>query len=136
MLKRSYNKCTPTFQHKVDQNKLKNNLKVLYIDHIFIFAEENSYPPVIRKVATRLSRLLKLANIDILIIVHSFRHTHTSLLIEAKANIKEIQERLGHIDISTNMNIYAHLTKSCRRKDLCSLANSPKVFYNILSLIH
>jgi integrase len=30
---------------------------------------------------------------------HSFRHTHTSLLIEAGVGIKEIPQRLGHTDI-------------------------------------
>jgi site-specific recombinase XerD len=47
--------------------------------------------------------------------IHSFRHTHTSLLIEAGAGVKEIQERLGHSDINT-MNIYAHMTKNIEEK--------------------
>jgi integrase len=48
--------------------------------------------------------------------IHSFRHTHTSLLIEAGAGVKEIQERLGHSDINTTMNIYAHMTKNIEEK--------------------
>ncbi|WP_157059132.1 tyrosine-type recombinase/integrase, partial [Loigolactobacillus rennini] len=43
--------------------------------------------------------------------VHGFRHTHASLLFEAGASIKEVQERLGHGDIKTTMNIYAHVTQ-------------------------
>lgn len=43
---------------------------------------------------------------------HSFRHTHTSLLIEAGAGVKEIKKRLGHSDINTTMNIYAHMMKN------------------------
>ncbi|MGB4590244.1 MAG: site-specific integrase [Clostridiaceae bacterium] len=42
---------------------------------------------------------------------HGFRHTHCSLLFEADASIKEVQERLGHSDIQTTMNIYAHVTQ-------------------------
>ena len=42
---------------------------------------------------------------------HGFRHTHCSLLFEAGASIKEVQERLGHADIQTTMNIYAHVTE-------------------------
>lgn len=42
---------------------------------------------------------------------HGFRHTHCSLLFEAGASIKEVQERLGHSDIQTTMNIYAHVTE-------------------------
>ena len=42
---------------------------------------------------------------------HGLRHTHCSLLFEAGASIKEVQERLGHSNIQTTMNIYAHVTK-------------------------
>lgn len=43
--------------------------------------------------------------------IHSFRHTHASLLFESGASIKEVQERLGHSDIKTTMNIYTHVTE-------------------------
>ncbi|ATA58683.1 integrase [Geobacillus stearothermophilus] len=39
-----------------------------------------------------------------------------SLLIEAGVGIKEIQQRLGHADIETTMNIYAHLTKDLEER--------------------
>jgi len=54
--------------------------------------------------------------VDKRITPHSFTHTHTSLLIETGAGIKEIQERLGHSDIITTMNIYAHMTKNIEEK--------------------
>lgn len=38
------------------------------------------------------------------------------LLIKAGAGVKEIQERLGHSDINTTMNIYAHMTKNIEEK--------------------
>lgn len=47
---------------------------------------------------------------------HGFRHTHCSLLFEAGASIKEVQERLGHEDIKTTMNIYAHVTENAKEK--------------------
>ncbi|WP_240733104.1 tyrosine-type recombinase/integrase [Jeotgalibacillus sp. S-D1] len=62
-------------------------------------------------VAIRLQRLLRKLEINKYITPYSFRHTHTSLLIEAGAGLKEVQERLGHSDINTTMNIYAHMTK-------------------------
>lgn len=45
---------------------------------------------------------------------HGFRHTHCSLLFEAGATIKEVQERLGHENIQTTMDIYAHVTQKAK----------------------
>lgn len=42
---------------------------------------------------------------------HGFRHTHCSLLFEAGASMKQVQARLGHSNIKTTMNVYAHVTK-------------------------
>lgn len=43
---------------------------------------------------------------------HGLRHTHCSLLFEAGATLKEVQDRLGHSDIKTTMNIYMLLKGS------------------------
>ncbi|MFZ2734399.1 MAG: tyrosine-type recombinase/integrase, partial [Lactococcus raffinolactis] len=40
---------------------------------------------------------------------HLFRHTHASLLLNAGANWKELQVRLGHKSIMTTMDLYAEL---------------------------
>lgn len=48
------------------------------------------------------------------ITVHGFRHTHCSLLFEAGLSIKQVQDRLGHTDIKTTMDIYHHVTKKQR----------------------
>jgi integrase len=54
---------------------------------------------------------------------HGFRHTHCSLLFEAGATIKEVQDRLGHTDIKTTMNIYAHVTEKKREETAEKFAN-------------
>ena len=41
-----------------------------------------------------------------------FRHTHASLLAEAGADLKQIQDRLGYGDIQTTANIYTHVTNN------------------------
>lgn len=48
--------------------------------------------------------------------IHGFRHTHASILFEAGATIKEVQDRLGHKDIKTTMNIYTHVTRGVKEK--------------------
>lgn len=50
------------------------------------------------------------------ITVHQMRHSHASMLFEAGANVKDVQERLGHADIKTTMNIYTHVTTTQREK--------------------
>ena len=41
---------------------------------------------------------------------HSLRHSHATILIENGANIKDVQLRLGHANITTTLNTYAHVT--------------------------
>lgn len=48
--------------------------------------------------------------------VHDLRHTHASLMFASGATAKEVQERLGHTDIKTTMNIYTHLTDDKRQE--------------------
>ncbi|HEP6737605.1 TPA: site-specific integrase [Streptococcus pyogenes] len=42
---------------------------------------------------------------------HAFRHTHTSLLLNAGISYKELQYRLGHANISMTLDTYGHLSK-------------------------
>ncbi|WP_330619220.1 tyrosine-type recombinase/integrase [Vallitalea guaymasensis] len=46
---------------------------------------------------------------------HSLRHTHATMLLEAGANIKDIQDRLGHAKLSTTMDTYSHVTKKMKK---------------------
>lgn len=48
------------------------------------------------------------------ITVHGFRHTHCSLLFEMGTPIQVVQERLGHENIKTTMDIYTHVTTKAR----------------------
>lgn len=50
------------------------------------------------------------------ITIHGFRHTHCSLLFEAGVDMQNVKDRLGHSDIKTTMNIYAHVSKTERTK--------------------
>lgn len=45
---------------------------------------------------------------------HDLRHSAASLLINSGFNLKEVQEWLGHSDISTTGNIYSHLQYSAK----------------------
>ncbi len=47
---------------------------------------------------------------------HSLRHTHATILIENGANVKDVQERLGHTNIQTTLNTYVHNTDILRKE--------------------
>ena len=47
--------------------------------------------------------------------LHDLRHTCATAMLNADVNIKVIQSRLGHSDISTTMNIYAHALPSMNK---------------------
>ena len=46
---------------------------------------------------------------------HQLRHTFTSNLLSYGAAPKDVQELLGHSDVTTTMNIYAHASKEAKR---------------------
>ena len=46
---------------------------------------------------------------------HQLRHTYTSNLLSNGAAPKDVQELLGHSDVSTTMNVYAHSTRKAKR---------------------
>lgn len=57
------------------------------------------------------------------ITTHGFRHTHCSILIEAGVAQKDVQDRLGHTDIKTTMNIYAHVSQQAKDGAINKFAN-------------
>jgi integrase len=65
-------------------------------------------------VTARWSRLIKKAVADVAnltpVTLKGLRHTHATLLLQAGINPKIVQERLGHSDISTTLDIYTHVT--------------------------
>ena len=54
------------------------------------------------------------------ITVHGLRHTHCSLLLAAGVPVNDVKDRLGHNDIQTTLNIYAHVTKQ-QQKDTADI---------------
>lgn len=54
---------------------------------------------------------------------HTLRHTYTSNLISAGASPKDVQELLGHSDISVTMNVYAHSDREKKQNSVRLLDN-------------
>lgn len=62
-------------------------------------------------------RILKRTDIPKLPI-HSLRHTHAVLQLEAGADMKYIQERLGHGSMRITSDVYAHVSKKLEHKNM------------------
>lgn len=54
--------------------------------------------------------------------LHGLRHTHATLLLGLGIHPKVVQERLGHSNISTTMNIYSHVTPTMQKDAVTRLA--------------
>ncbi|UKS25062.1 tyrosine-type recombinase/integrase [Paenibacillus sp. HWE-109] len=106
-------------KHKAAQNEVRMAYRGTYHDKGFIFVNDHLYPGYpfyIKKIENRMSRLLKLANLNETLTPHSLRHTHTSLLAEAGVGLTEIMDRLGHKDDDTTKNVYLHVTKTKKKE--------------------
>jgi integrase len=74
-------------------------------------------PGTVRQSWKRLTGRLGIENINF----HALRHTHATLLLRAGISPKVISERLGHANITTTLNIYAHVTPGMQRQAVESL---------------
>lgn len=56
---------------------------------------------------------------------HSLRHTHATMLLEAGANPKDVQHRLGHKNIEMTLQIYSHVTLKMQNDTISILEKIP-----------
>lgn len=89
--------------------QVKFLFKLGYSKPAFIFTNEQNKFTINQAVADRYALYRERAELPY-IGLHGFRHTHASMLYNAGADHKEVQERLGHANIKTTMDTYTHLT--------------------------
>ena len=68
-----------------------------------------------RRIQTILGKYARLAGIDKKVHPHLLRHTFATHLLDGGADLRVVQELLGHADLSSTQ-IYTHVTKSQARK--------------------
>ena len=54
---------------------------------------------------------------------HNLRHSHISLLLYKKVNIKYVSRRAGHADIYTTLNTYSHIIDELEQSENDTLSN-------------
>lgn len=104
----------PTFimhdlrKHKIKQaedllaSRMVNPNKIVFFNK----ATQGYFWP--QSILSHFKILCKKANVPA-INIHRLRHLHVSMLYAEGIDIKTIQKRVGHANIATTMNIYAHL---------------------------
>ncbi|MCM3768158.1 site-specific integrase [Neobacillus niacini] len=106
-------------EHKKVQDEVIKRLGDAYHNKDFIFAKmerQFGYPIVIKNVRDRMKRLLAIAGLNEDLTPHSLRHTHTSLLAEARVSLEQIMDRLGHTDDQITKNVYLHVTQEMKKE--------------------
>ncbi|MBE6906851.1 MAG: site-specific integrase [Ruminococcaceae bacterium] len=93
---------------KTYQNKMKLLLGAEYVNNDYICKWENGKPLKPNYISQRFRKVLENSGFP-LIRFHDLRHSSASLLLSLGFSLKDIQEWLGHADIATTSNIYAHL---------------------------
>jgi integrase len=85
------------------------------VESKMVFTRDDGTPLCLAYPNGKLDIVIKKHNLH-RITIHELRYTHASLLFEAGASIKEVQERLGHSDVQMTMNIYTHVTDTLKEQ--------------------
>ena len=80
----------------------------------WVFAKKDGQPLTPNRVSKRFQELVGATDLP-RIRLHDLRHTHASHLILSGANMKAVQERLGHADLMVTLNIYSHVLPTTQR---------------------
>lgn len=109
-------------QYRVWQAQERLRLGEYYQDQGFLFAQDNGNPMHPDSVTDWLRKFSKrhgLPHIN----PHAFRHTMASMLYFNGVDSVSISKRLGHAQVSTTANIYAHVMDEADQKNADILAD-------------
>ena len=109
-------------EYKAWQDGERLRLEGYYLDRGFVFAQDDGAPMHPDSVTTWLARFSKrhgLPHIN----PHAFRHTMASMLYYNGVDSVSISSRLGHAQVSTTTDIYAHVMEEADKRNADILAD-------------
>lgn len=109
-----------SIREQENQNRKLFGKEYIENDYIFKWGNGNPYKPDF--ISRKFRQLLEKYNLRH-IRFHDLRHSCASLLVANGFTLKDIQEWLGHSDIQTTANIYAHLDIERKNKIAASMTN-------------
>lgn len=109
-------------KYQVWQNTERLRLGEYYQNQNYLFAQDNGspmHPDSVTDWMNKFSKRHELPHIN----PHAFRHTMASMLYFNGVDSVSISKRLGHAQVSTTANIYAHVMEAADRKNADILAD-------------
>lgn len=110
-------------EYRAWQRTERERLEGYYLDRGFVFAQDSGapmHPDSVTDYLKKLSRRYGLPHLN----AHAFRHTMASMLYYSGVDSVSISKRLGHAQVSTTSNIYAHVIESADRQNADILARA------------
>ncbi|MCT1926649.1 tyrosine-type recombinase/integrase [Staphylococcus pasteuri] len=92
------------------ENKKENQWNEEFTDRGYVFTNTAGSPIDLNKVNSIIKEATEISSIKKRVTTHTLRHTHISTLAQLGINLKAIQERVGHSDYKTTLEIYTHVT--------------------------
>lgn len=109
-------------QYKLWQNEERLRLGPYYQYQGFVFSQDNGNPMHPDSVTDWLNKFSKRHDLPH-INPHAFRHTMASMLYFNGVDSVSISKRLGHAQVSTTANIYAHVMEAADQRNADILAD-------------
>ncbi|MCO5387846.1 MAG: site-specific integrase [Desulfosporosinus sp.] len=94
---------------RIHQAKVQLAVGESYSDQALVFSTSKGTPINPRNLIRKFHEIRKAAGLSTDITVHSLRHTFATRMLERGESLKTVQELLGHADIATTGNTYAHV---------------------------
>jgi len=108
------------YQVKEKQDKVRETKE--YQDHDLVFCNDDGTPRCPSTVTHRFKDITSAAGYPD-IRLHDTRHTHATLLLKQGVHPKVVQERLGHANIATTLEIYSHVLPDMQEEAVLKLEN-------------